>query len=207
MQNHQPNILNQQNAFPPVQQQQFVNQQQQNQLQQNQPSVQQFQQTHQQNQMQQQKYQPQSIVTKPQTPVQSAPQLQNVTKSNVVQKPVVLNSKQENKSNENEKSPKIFQQLFSKIKISEQSDPDAKFECLSKVISYQASKIRRLEDRLLKIESIIPVYGSFDDQKPIASEPTKTNKKRKLEEINQQQKTTEVTEQIDNILLSSEEKK
>jgi hypothetical protein len=48
----------------------------------------------------------------------------------------------------------------------------------------------------LKIESLIPVYGSFDDKSTEKNDITKS-KKRKLESSNQE-------DQIDNILLSEE---
>jgi hypothetical protein len=48
----------------------------------------------------------------------------------------------------------------------------------------------------LKIESLIPVYGGFDEKPIDKNDPTKS-KKRKLETSNQE-------DQIDNILLSEE---
>jgi hypothetical protein len=49
----------------------------------------------------------------------------------------------------------------------------------------------------LKIESLIPVYGNFDDKPTEKNDVTKT-KKRKLETTSNQE------DQIDNILLSEE---
>lgn len=68
-------------------------------------------------------------------------------------------------------------------------DPDEKLECLSKIIQYQACKIRRLEERVKKIENILPDYGSFDtppqpEKIDITSvPPDQQSKKRKYEEL------------------------
>lgn len=97
-------------------------------------------------------------------------------------------------------SPSTFRQLYQKFtkgkgKLDENiDDPDDKLECLSKIIQYQACKIRRLEERLKKIESILPDYGSFDtppqsDKVDITTVPPEQSKKRKYEEIEKQKRT------------------
>lgn len=49
-------------------------------------------------------------------------------------------------------------------------ETDEKLEFLSQIISLQAAKIRRLEDRLKKIENILPDYGSFEDQPNVSDD-------------------------------------
>lgn len=98
--------------------------------------------------------------------------------------PVTKVKVSQNLQTQTKKSPTTsFKQLYSKYlkgkKPEEPEEQDEKFECLAKIISYQACKIRNLEDRLKKIENLLPVYGTFDDKdENIENEKSK---KRKLD--------------------------
>jgi hypothetical protein len=52
-------------------------------------------------------------------------------------------------------------QLYNTGSNGEMNEIDEKFEFMAQIISLQASKIRRLENRLQVIEEILPDYGSF----------------------------------------------
>lgn len=52
-------------------------------------------------------------------------------------------------------------QLYNTGSNGEMNEIDEKFEFMAQIISLQASKIRRLENRLQVVEEILPDYGSF----------------------------------------------
>jgi hypothetical protein len=51
------------------------------------------------------------------------------------------------------------------------SDMDEKFDFLTQIICLQATKIRRLENRLRAVEEILPDYGSFTEQEKLRLTP------------------------------------
>jgi 3-methyladenine DNA glycosylase/8-oxoguanine DNA glycosylase len=65
--------------------------------------------------------------------------------------------------------------------LQEKEEIEDKFECLTKVISFQSCKIKRLEDKIRKIESLLPNFGNFDDNEEVVDILTK---KRKLDNNN-----------------------
>lgn len=126
----------------------------------------------------------QTLKQAPITQIQMNPQM-TITSEHEKKQPQVQKVKvAQNLTNTPKKTPTTsFKVLYSKYlkgkKPEESEDPDEKFECLSKIISYQACKIRNLEDRLKKIENLLPVYGGFDDHEEIVE--TEKSKKRKIE--------------------------